>query len=79
MIDLMAGNDSRDTHHGGNMRRFSGLGFTFMLIIAFFTFGGYALGRLVGGTPVLVLLGLFAGFAAALVYLYLKLKELGDG
>lgn len=50
-----------------------------MLIIAFFTFGGYALGRLVGGTPVLVLLGLFAGFAAALVYLYLKLKELGDG
>lgn len=61
------------------MRRFGSLGFTFMLLIALFTVGGYALGRLFGGMPVLVLLGMFVGFAAALGYLYLKLKELGDG
>lgn len=79
MIGSMVGNDSRDTYRSGNMRRFSGLGFTFMLIIALLTVGGYALGRLVGGMPVFVLLGLFFGFAVALGYLYLKLKELGDG
>lgn len=50
-----------------------------MLLIALFTVGGYVLGRLVGGMPVLVLLGMFAGFAVALFYLYLKLKELGNG
>ncbi len=50
-----------------------------MLLIALFTVGGYALGHLVGGMPVFVLLGLFVGFAVALGYLYLKLKELSDG
>lgn len=50
-----------------------------MSLIAVFTVGGYGLGRLVGGMPVFVLLGMFVGFAMALGYLYLKLKELGDG
>jgi hypothetical protein len=75
----MVRSDPRNTERDSNMRRFSGLGFTFMLLIALFTVGGYALGRLVGGMPVFVLLGMFVGFAAALGYLYLKLKELGDG
>lgn len=75
----MVRSDPHNTDRGSNMRRFSGLGFTFMLLIALFTVGGYALGRLVGGMPVFVLLGLFVGFAAALGYLYLKLKELGGG
>lgn len=61
----------------GNASRFAGLGFTFVALIGLFTLGGYALGRFIGGMPVFVLLGLFVGFAAALGYLYVRLKELG--
>lgn len=67
------------TDNRGNMRRFSGLGVTFTMLIALFTVGGYVLGRLVGGMAVFVLVGMFTGFAAALYYLYLKLKELDGG
>lgn len=75
----MVRSDPHNTERGSNMRRFGGLGFTFVSLIAVFTVGGYGLGRLVGGMGVFVLLGMFVGFAAALGYLYLKLKELGGG
>jgi O-antigen/teichoic acid export membrane protein len=75
----MVRSDYRNTERGSNMRRFGGLGITFVSLIAVFTAGGYGLGRLAGGMAVFVLLGMFVGFAAALCYLYLKLKELGDG
>jgi hypothetical protein len=75
----MVRSDYRNTERDSNMRRFSGLGLTFVSLIAVFTVGGYGLGRLVGGMAVFVLLGMFVGFAAALGYLYLKLKELGGG
>lgn len=63
----------------GNYTRFAGLGFTFVFLIGLFTAGGYALDRLSGASPLFLLLGLVVGFAAALYYLYIKLKELGNG
>lgn len=73
----MVRNDTQNPDQRGNMARFGGMGVTFMVIIGMFMVGGYALGRLVGGMPVFVLAGLVLGFAAALFYLYVKLKELG--
>lgn len=75
---MMVRNDTQNTDQRGGMARFGGLGFTFMLIIGMSMVVGYVLGRLVGGMPVFVLAGLVLGFAAALYYLYVKLKELGD-
>lgn len=75
---MMVRNDNQSTDQRGAMARFGGLGFTFVSIIGMSMVAGYALGRLVGGMPVLVLAGLVLGFVAALYYLYVKLKELGE-
>ena len=61
----------------GNYARFVGLGFTFMIIIALFTAGGYLLDRLLGTLPWLLLVGLLVGFGAALYYLFVSLSRLG--
>lgn len=63
----------------GDYTRFAGLGFTFVALIGAFTLGGYGLDRLAGTMPLFVLLGIVVGFAAALLYLFVKLKELGGG
>ncbi len=63
----------------GNYTRFAGLGFTFVILIGAFTLGGYGLDRLIGTVPLFLLLGMVVGFAAALFYLFVKLKELGGG
>jgi ATP synthase protein I len=63
----------------GNYTRFAGLGFTFMILIGVFTFGGYGLDRLLGTMPLFVLVGMVVGFVAALYYLFVKLRELGGG
>jgi F0F1-type ATP synthase assembly protein I len=63
----------------GNYARFVGLGFTFMIIIAAFTAGGYLLDRLLGTLPLLLLLGLLVGFGGALYYLFVSLSRVGRG
>jgi F0F1-type ATP synthase assembly protein I len=63
----------------GNYTRFAGLGFTFVFLIGVFIVGGYGLDRLVGTVPLFVLLGMVVGFAVALFYLFVKMKELGGG
>ncbi|HSK82089.1 MAG TPA: AtpZ/AtpI family protein [Rubrobacter sp.] len=63
----------------GNYARFVGLGFTFMIIIAAFTAGGYLLDRLLGTLPLLLLVGLLLGFGVALCYLFVTLSRVGRG
>ena len=41
--------------------------------------GGYGLDRLFGTLPLFLLLGIVAGFAAALAFLYMRLFRSGDG
>ncbi|MBA2694027.1 MAG: hypothetical protein H0U65_16295 [Rubrobacter sp.] len=48
-------------------------------MIGVFIVGGYGLDRLVGTVPLFVLLGMVVGFAVALFYLFVKMKELGGG
>lgn len=71
--------DFRRSKLDGNYTRFAGLGFTFVFLIGVFTVGGYGLDRLAGTMPLFLLLGLVVGFAVALYYLFIKLKELGGG
>ena len=61
----------------GDYARFVGIGFTFMIIIAAFTAGGYLLDRLFGTLPLLLLVGLLVGFGAALTSLFLSLSRVG--
>jgi F0F1-type ATP synthase assembly protein I len=61
----------------GEYARFVGLGFTFMIIIAAFTAGGYLLDWLFGTLPLLLLVGLLVGFGAALTYLFVCLSRVG--
>ena len=64
---------------GADYTRYIAVGFTILLIIAALSAGGYLLDGLLGTLPLFLLLGLFAGFAVALFYVYLQLKKLGDG
>ncbi len=59
--------------------RYIGVGITFLVIIAGLTVGGYLLDNLLGTLPLFLLLGLVVGFATALFYIYLQLKNLGGG
>lgn len=79
MIPPMADTDSNGRNAGGNYARFFHVGFAFMLIIGAFTAGGYGLDRLFGTLPLFLLIGMVAGFAAALFYLFFQLKKLGGG
>jgi F0F1-type ATP synthase assembly protein I len=61
----------------GDYARFVGIGFTFMIIIAAITAGGYLLDRLFGTLPLLLLVGLLVGFGAALTFLFVSLSRVG--
>ena len=61
----------------GDYARFVGIGFTFMIIIAAITAGGYLLDRLFGTLPLFLLVGLLVGFGAALTYLFVSLSRVG--
>ncbi len=61
----------------GDYARFVGIGFTFMIIIAAITVGGYFLDRLFGTLPLFLLVGLLVGFGAALTYLFVSLSRVG--
>lgn len=62
---------------GSEYARYIGVGVTILLIIAGLTVGGYLLDRLLGTLPLFLLVGVGVGFAAALYYVYLQLKDLG--
>jgi len=68
---------SQKDQASGDYARFVGLGFTFMIIIAALTAGGYLLDRLFGTLPLLLLVGLLVGFGAALAYLFVSLSRVG--
>lgn len=70
---------SQRNQASGDYARFVGLGFTFMIIIAALTVGGYLLDRLFGTLPLLLLVGLLVGFGAALTYLFVSLSRVGRG
>jgi F0F1-type ATP synthase assembly protein I len=70
---------SQRTQASGDYARFVGLGFTFMIIIAALTAGGYLLDRLFGTLPLFLLVGLLVGFGAALTYLFVSLSRVGRG
>ena len=63
----------------GEYARYVGLGFTFMFVIGLFVGLGYLADRLVGTLPLFLLLGIVVGFAAALFYLFMRLKDVGGG
>ena len=68
---------SQRNQASGDYARYVGLGFTFMIIIAAFTAGGYLLDWLFGTLPLLLLVGLLVGFGAALAYLFISLSKVG--
>jgi F0F1-type ATP synthase assembly protein I len=70
---------SQRNQASGDYARFVGLGFTFMIIIAALTAGGYLLDRLFGTLPLFLLVGLLVGFGAALTYLFVSLSRVGRG
>lgn len=75
MIRLMSYTSFRE----GGMGSYIGVGVAIICIVAALTGGGYALDRMLGTLPLFLLLGLAAGFAVALYYVYLQLKKLGGG
>jgi ATP synthase protein I len=74
---MMPDTRSQRNQASGEYARFVGLGFTFMIIIAALTAGGYLLDRLFGTLPLLLLVGLLVGFGAALTYLFVSLSRVG--
>ena len=76
---MMPDTRSQRNQASGEYARFVGIGFTFMIIIAVFTGGGYLLDRLFGTLPLLLLAGLLVGFGAALTYLFVSLSRVGRG
>ena len=75
----MPNTNSQGNNSNQNYARFFHIGFAFMFIIAVFTAGGYLLDWLVETLPLFLLLGMVAGFAAALYYLFTALKRVGGG
>ncbi len=49
------------------------------MILAVLTAGGFFADKILGTLPLFLLLGLGIGFAGSLYYVYLALKELGNG
>jgi ATP synthase protein I len=78
-IPPMVGSDPDGRNAGGDYVRYAGLGFTFVFLIGVFVVGGYGLDRLFETLPLFLLLGIVAGFAAALAFLYVRLFRSGDG
>jgi ATP synthase protein I len=76
---VMPDTRSQRNQASGDYARFVGLGFTFMIIIAALTAGGYLLDRLFGTLPLFLLVGLLVGFGAALTYLFVSLSRVGRG
>jgi hypothetical protein len=64
---------------GSDYTRYIGVGVAILVIIAGLAAGGYLLDSWLGTLPLFLLLGVAAGFATALFYVYVQLKNLGGG
>jgi F0F1-type ATP synthase assembly protein I len=64
---------------GNNYGRSIALGFTLLLILVAFGGLGFLADTLLGTLPLFLLLGLVAGFALGLYYMYITLKNMGNG
>jgi F0F1-type ATP synthase assembly protein I len=62
-----------------NYARSIALGFTLLLILVALGGLGYLADALLGTLPLFLLLGLVAGFALGLYYMYVTLKNMGNG
>lgn len=74
----MADTNSRGNRSGGNPIRFLGLGFVLGIILGAPILVGFLLDKLAGTLPLFLLVGVAAGFAASLYYVYRALKNLGS-
>lgn len=70
--------DSRSDGKDG-YARLIGVGFSFLVIVALFSVGGFLADRLLGTLPLFMLLGLVAGFALGLVYIYFAIEKTDGG
>jgi F0F1-type ATP synthase assembly protein I len=59
-----------------NYARYMGIGFAFLSSLLFAAAVGFLVDHLVGTLPLFLLLGLAAGFAGGLYYVYRVLKDL---
>lgn len=78
MIHAMSYTSFREGGMSPEYARYIGVGVAIIGIVALLTGAGYVLDSLLGTLPLFLLLGIFAGFAAALYYVYIKLKKLGE-
>lgn len=76
---MMPDTNSQKNDAGGGYARFLTLGFTFVSIIGGLTLVGYFADRLLGTLPLFLLIGLVAGFAGSLFYVYRALQGLDGG
>ncbi|MCY4573665.1 MAG: AtpZ/AtpI family protein [Gemmatimonadetes bacterium] len=58
--------------HRAEAGRFVGFGISWLLTMLLFAWGGLALDRRIGTTPVLLILGILLGFAGGFCALYLR-------
>lgn len=61
----------------GGYARYVAIGFTFVFIIGLFTAGGYFLDSLAGTLPLFLLVGMVAGLAAGMAYIYVQTRNPG--
>jgi len=73
--------DTRSQRNGAsdNYARYIGVGFTFVFIVVVPAAIGFFVDKTFGTLPLLLLLGLGLGFAAALYYVYREMKKVGGG
>ena len=74
---MMPDTRSQRNEASGGYARFVGLGVTLLLIFGLPTVVGYFLDRLTGTLPLFLLIGLGAGFAGGMFYVYRALQKLG--
>jgi ATP synthase protein I len=73
--------DTRSQRNGASddYARYIGVGFTFVFIVVVPAAGGFFVDKAFGTLPLLLLVGLGLGFAAALYYVYREMNKLGGG
>jgi ATP synthase protein I len=73
--------DTRSQRNGAsdNYARYIGVGFTFVFIVVVPAAIGFFVDKTFGTLPLLLLLGLGLGFAAALYYVYREMNKVGGG
>lgn len=79
MIRAMTGTNPRRNGSGSDYVRFLGIGFAFLMILVVLGTLGFFVDRFLGTLPIFLLVGLGAGFAGGLYYLYRSLDSLGGG